>query len=407
MPASRTVLSWSCVGLLGALTGCSSDSDKGDESQAENPLRPTAAAGSAGDGSATASGAEPSGASTPSPAAPPSAASSPGRGAGSEGMDNVVGLANPAASGGPSGAAGPAPADPGIPAAPSEVCPPGPFPASPLPTGATVQEVCTGMTFSEGTVWFQDLGTLFFSDFQIRDAASNFNGRIMSYTPGGQCQEFIANTGTNGLVIAPDGNLLGARHSDQTLTLFNLMTKQATVFVADFGGASFNAPNDIVIRSDGNMYFTDADYMRGNRPAELPTQAYRRDPSGGLSVIDTATQPNGINLSPDEQLLYLSHLSGPNDVVVFDVDETGGLSNRRPFLNVGSDGMAMDCAGNLYITQAQAGVRIYDPNGNQLGTLPANGAANAAFGGPDRKTLYIGAQTRLYAVDLAIPGLPY
>jgi gluconolactonase len=322
-------------------------------------------------------------------------------------MDNVVGLANPTESGSPSGAAGPAPADAGIPSVASGACPAGPFPASPLPTGATPEEVCTGMTFSEGTVWFQNLGTLFFSDFQIRDAASNFNGRIMSYTPGGQCQEFLANSGTNGLVIAPDGNLLGARHSDQTLTLFNLMTKQATVFVADFGGAAFNSPNDIAIRSDGNLYFTDADYMRGNRPAELPTQTYRRDPSGLLSVIDTATQPNGINLSPDEKRLYLSHLGGPNDVVVFDVDDTGAVSNRRPFLNVGSDGMAMDCAGNLYITQAQTGVRVYDPNGNQLGTLAANGAANAAFGGPDRKTLYIGAQSRLYAVDLAIPGLPY
>jgi gluconolactonase len=263
------------------------------------------------------------------------------------------------------------------------------------------------MTFTEGAVWFDSLNTLFFSDFQIRDAASNFNGRILSYTPGGQCQEFIADSGTNGLVIGLDGNLLGARHREQNLTSFNLTTKQATVLVPDFGGAAFNSPNDIAVRSDGNLYFTDPNYMLGNRTSELPMQTYRRDPSGALSVIDTGGSPNGITLSPDESLLYLSHLGNPNNVLVFDVDASGAVANPRPFLaNVGSDGMAIDCAGNLYVT-FQGSVRVYDPSGAPLGTLAAPGAANVAFGGPERKTLYITATTTLFAVELDIPGLPY
>jgi gluconolactonase len=286
------------------------------------------------------------------------------------------------------------------------VCPPGPFAASPLPAGATAQTLCTGMTFTEGAVWFQERNTLFFSDFQIGNAAANFTGRIRSFTPGGQCQDFILGAGTNGLVIAPDGNLLGARHLDQTLTIFDLTTQQPTVFVADNGGLAFNSPNDIAVRSDGNLYFTDANYMLGNRTSEQPTRAYRRDPSGTLSVIDSGTNPNGIALSPDENRLYLSHLGGGgNNMLVFDVEASGAVADPQPFGNGSSDGMAIDCAGNVYATQG--GVRIFDPEGELLGTIAAPGAANVAFGGPERRTLFITAGASLLSVELQIPGLPY
>ncbi len=125
-----------------------------------------------------------------------------------------------------------------------------------------------------------------------------------------------------------------------------------------------------------------------------------------MTVIDEGANPNGISLSPDESRLYLAHLGGGrNDLVVFDVDASGALGEPEPFLNVGSDGMAVDCAGNLYITQG--GVRVYSPAGDLIGTLAAPGAANVAFGGPERRTLYITATANLLAVELAIPGLPY
>ena len=264
------------------------------------------------------------------------------------------------------------------------------------------------MTFTEGAVWFEELNTLFFSDFQLRDAASNFNGRILSYSPGGQCQEFIADSGTNGLVIGLDGNLLGARHRERNLTSFDLATKQAAVFVPDFDGDAFNSPNDIAVRSDGNLYFTDPAFLRGNRVEEQPQATYRRDPSGALSVIDEGTNTNGITLSPDESRLYVSRLGGGqnNSILVFDVDAAGALGDPETFVaGVGSDGMGIDCAGNLYITQG--GVRVYTPDGDLIDTIAAPGAANVAFGGPERRTLYITAGTQLLAVDLAIPGLPY
>jgi gluconolactonase len=333
-------------------------------------------------------------------------------GAGNSGLDMPQGDVNLAGAspggenaGGTAGDQGVEVVDAGDPPSLRGSCPAGPFAVSPLPAGATPVAVCTGLTFAEGPVWFQDTETLYLSDFSIGNAASNFNGRILSYTPGGACQEFIANAGTNGLAIAPDGNLLGCRHVDQTLTIFDRVTRQPTVLVADNAGAAFNSPNDVAVRSDGNLYFTDPNFLIANRTSEQPTRAYRRDPSGVLSVIDEGGNTNGITLSPDETRLYVSHLGGPNNVIVFDVDAAGAATNPQPFIGVGSDGMAIDCAGNLYITQG--GVRVYDPEGELIGTLAATGAANVAFGGPEQRTLYITATSTLFAVELAIPGLPY
>jgi gluconolactonase len=386
--------------LVAGLFSCS------DDPQDAGPSLSTAgAAGASGSGAGTAgSGGAPS---------TPSSNAGSGGSSGSGSME-VVDVSGPLDTSGNAGASNGASDPPGTsgpdagapPGDVASVCPPGPFAASPLPAGATPQAVCTGMTFTEGAVWLDDRQTLFFSDFAIGNAATNFDGPIMAYTPGGACEVFIPNAGTNGLAIAPDGNLLGARHSTQTLTLFDLDTKASSVFVADNAGLAFNSPNDIAVRSDGNIYFTDPNYMLGNRTSEQPTRAYRRDPAGALTVIDEGANPNGISLSPDESRLYLAHLGGGrNDVVVFDVDASGALGEPEPFLNVGSDGMAVDCAGNLYITQG--GVRVYSPAGDLIGTLAAPGAANVAFGGPERRTLYITATANLLAVELAIPGLPY
>jgi gluconolactonase len=331
--------------------------------------------------------------------------------AGNEGNPDLTGIVGQGGSNDPSssgnvagnGNAGAA-SDAGVPPVNQARCPAGPFAASPLPGGVAPQPqaLCGGMTFTEGAVWFAERNTLFFSDFQLNDPTA---GRIMSFTPGGQCQPFIANAGTNGLVIAPDGNLLGARHSDQTLTIFDLETQQPTVLVADNAGLAFNSPNDIAVRSDGNLYFTDPNFLLGNRASEQAVATYRRDPSGALSVIDTGAGPNGISLSPDESRLYLARFGGGGEVIAFDVDASGAVSNPQPLIGTGSDGMAVDCAGNLYLTNA--GVQIFSPEGDPIGTIDAPGAANVAFGGPDGQTLFITATTQLLAVELAIPGLPY
>lgn len=386
----------SCLSVLGLLA-CS---DESDADGAGGASLVTAGAG----GTATAA-AGAGGGSAGTAAAPQGGASSGG--SGSElGLGGDVSLEPSAGAGGGDGEGdGAATPDSGAPPVVSPVCPAGPFAANPLEGAAAPATVCDGMTFTEGPVWFAERNQLFFSDFQLGNAAANGNGLIWSFTPGGECEPFIENAGTNGLAIGPDGNLLGARHFDQTLTSFDLDTLEPTVFLADNDGLAFNSPNDIAVRSDGNLYFTDPDFLRGNRTEQQPTRAYRLDPGGALTAISEGGNTNGITLSPDESKLYLSTFGGGGSIVVFDVDASGALSNQQPFAPVGSDGMAVDCAGNLYITQG--GVQVFSPDGEQLGSINAPGAANVAFGGPDRRTLFITATNTLRAVELAIPGLPY
>jgi gluconolactonase len=323
------------------------------------------------------------------------------------GIDGEAGSSDGSGSGDDTSEPEPPPAgDAGAPPVASQRCPAGPFADSPFPGGVAPQPqpLCNGMTFTEGAVWFADRNTLFFSDFNLQNPLA---GRIMSFTPGGQCSEFIANSGTNGLVIGPDGNLLAARHSDQTITSFDLETQQPTVVVANNGGLAFNSPNDIAVRSDGNFYFTDPDFLIGNRMSQQPQATYWVDPSGALTVIDTTASPNGIALSPDENRLYLATFGGGGNVVVFDVAADGSVGDPQTLIaGTGSDGMVVDCAGNLYLTGGP-GVQIFSPEGQPIGTINAQGAANLAFGGPDQQTLFITATTQLLSVDLAIPGLPY
>ncbi len=388
------------------LSACANDSDESDAAgmSATGMLEPGASAGNGGSGAND----SPTAGSGGGTSAPPAS----GNGAtGSEGVDDDA----PLDTSGEQGSAGgdaeagtlpPPVADAGARPATGAICSPGPFPADPLAGAAAPQQACTGLTFTEGAVWFAERNTLFFSDIVFNNPAS---GRILSFTPGGACEVFIENAGTNGLVIAPDGNLLGARHSDRTLTVFDLSTLAPTVFVADNGGVPFISPNDIAVRSDGNLYFTDPDYGLGGAMAAQPPRAYRRDPGGALTVIDEQGNSNGITLSPDESRLYLSHLGSPqgDNVLVFDIDDSGAPVNPQPFIaNGGSDGMGMDCAGNLYITR-QNTVQVFAPDGTQVGTIPAPNAANVAFAGPERRTLFITAGTTLLTVELAIPGLPY
>jgi len=390
----------SCVSLL-ALGACSEDdSDPAETVGAITPGGGGAGTGNGAAGSSAAAGASGSGEATP---AEGGASSTSENDEGNPDPTGIVGQAGSDDGSGSEADEGSAP-DAGPPVVAAARCPAGPFAASPLPNGVAPQPqtLCGGMTFTEGAVWFAERNTLFFSDFQLNNPAV---GRIMSFTPGGQCQEFIADAGTNGLVIAPDGNLLGARHSDQTLTIFDLETQAPTVLVADNAGLAFNSPNDIAVRSDGNLYFTDPNFLIGNRQPEQPQATYRRDPSGALTVIDTSTGPNGISLSPDESRLYLAQFGGGGAILAFDVAADGSVGEPQQLIASGSDGMAVDCAGNLYLTSN--GVQIYSPEGEQIGTIAAPGAANVAFGGADRQTLFITATNSLLAVELAIPGLPY
>jgi gluconolactonase len=287
------------------------------------------------------------------------------------------------------------------------VCPAGPYAASPLPASPVVQTVCSGMKYTEGAVWLPDRGKLLFSNFDPVDSAHNFPGAIMAYTPGGACEPFIDDAGTNGLALVNSGELLGARQGTHSLARIDLATKVITSVVSGYMGTPFDSLNDVTPRKDGNIYFTDPAWL----PVAMPHALYRLDPKGALTALPFPDRhPNGITLSADEQQLFLS-LDTPNQIMVFDVAADGALSEPRQFAPDTSDGMVLDCAGNLYLTGAGS-VRVYSPQGTLLGTIVVPDVvlpdpSNVAFGGPERKTLYITGSSVLRAIELNIPGYPF
>ena len=288
-------------------------------------------------------------------------------------------------------------------------CPAGPFPT---PMGTNRQAVCTTFklnhNWNEGPVWIPSQAAFFFSNFQL-DATTNYDGDIIKYTPAtGMCELWLANVGTNGMGVAPDGNLLAAVNVTQSITEFDLVTKQPKVIVDNYMGKKFNAPNDLIVHTNGTIYFTDPDYQRGNRPQQLPLAAYRIDPKGVLSIIEMGDEPNGITLSPDERHLYID-LDKAGGLGVFDLDADGVPTGAaRPFAGV-TDGVAMDCAGDLYLS-ADGG--IVSPAGLPLGTLPGGGGTHPTFGGVDGKTLFIvgdgsvlAQATTIATVQMNLPGI--
>jgi gluconolactonase len=213
---------------------------------------------------------------------------------------------------------------------------------------------------------------------------------------------------SNGLALDPDGELLACSHDLQDLTRVDPDDGTRTPLALRYRSRRFNSPNDLTVRSDGTIYFTDPDWQLGPRVSETGTTGvYRVDPSGVVWLVDDQLQqPNGIALSPDERTLYVG--SAGDDVFAYPVAVDGSVGERDVFASPGaSDGMAVDCAGDLYVTSGSA-VHVFAPDGNPLGQIAVAGEpSNAAFGGADRRTLYITAGDALYAIQLAIAGLPY
>jgi gluconolactonase len=172
-----------------------------------------------------------------------------------------------------------------------------------------------------------------------------------------------------------------------------------------------SSPNDVVVKRDGTIWFTDPiyGYLQGFRPQPaLGDRVYRYDPrSNRLSVVaDYFDKPNGIAFSPDERVLYVSDNGEPHELLGFDVAVDGRLSNRRQ-LAVSTpehpDGLKTDAEGRIYASYA-GGVRVFDPSGDLIGEIELPGAVNFTFGGPEKDTLYITADTAIWAAVLNLKG---
>ncbi|WP_437591624.1 SMP-30/gluconolactonase/LRE family protein [Sorangium sp. So ce1000] len=340
-----------------------------------------------------------------------SAGAGAGAGAGGAEAGSGSGGAGGSGGGGASAGAGEGGAGAGGGADVSAICPGGPYAADPLPANGLAQLVKGGFTYIEGPVWVAELGALLFSEIQTQAAnPPPLNGppaTILRLTPQGATEVFLKDSGTNGLGLHPDGNLIACTHDTRSISVFDLHTKARRAVAESYMGKRFSSPNDVVARSDGNIYFSDPAFQLTGRP-ELPTAAYRVSPSGEVSLIGTLESPNGVALSPDERTLYVGEFN-PGRIRRYPLGADGAPGNSSDFASnlPKADGMGVDCAGNLYIGWRD-GVEVIAPSGARLGTITGvSTVSNVAFGGADRKTLYITAEGSLYAMEMNIPGYPY
>lgn len=259
------------------------------------------------------------------------------------------------------------------------------------------REVMSSIQFSEGPVWIAE-GYLLFSDIPAN--------KILRWDEAGGLTIWRDDSGnSNGLALDREGRLISCEHGNRRVA----RTEQdgtMTVIAETIGGNRFNSPNDVAVRSDGMLFFTDPNYGLSGRPAELSEEAVYRVVPGEepIKVADGFSKPNGIAFSPDESLLYIADTSRAH-VRVFTVNADGSLSGDRVFAEMGNpDGMKVDVEGNLYVT-ASTGVPVYNPQGDLIETIVVpQQPANCGFGDADFKTLYITARTALYKVRTRFTG---
>lgn len=304
------------------------------------------------------------------------------------------------------------------PGAPPGVCEAGVPAEPPLPgTELSATRVQGGFSFLEGPVWIADPGYLLVSDLGAATGAQQVQpSTIRRLAPPAPSETFVVASGSNGLALSPDGQqIVAATHDNRAVSAFRLSDTARTVVAANFQGRAFNSPNDVTVRADGVVYFTDPNFQRGRRSDEMRgrTGVFRVVNGQVALVDDTVRQPNGIALSPDGRTLYVGAY-GENRIYAYAVQPDGSTGGRTVFATIDSpDGVTVDCAGNVYwVSHNEGRVYVFAPGGAVLGTISAGPeATNAAFGGPDRRTLYITAgRTGDYGIStirLGVPGYPY
>ena len=262
-----------------------------------------------------------------------------------------------------------------------------------------VRRLATDMKFTEGPVWLADKGILVFSDIP--------NSMLMQWSNEDGLKEFRKSENSNGNLLDLQGRLLSCQHSGRNIVRAE-KTGKVTVLVDKFEGKKLNSPNDLVVKSDGTIWFTDPSYGLGGVPGELEGQwVYRFDPkSKAIKVVSKKfDMPNGIVFSSNEKRLYVAGTGKFGKILAFDVIEDGtALSDPVFEIEARSDGMTIDEKGNLYTTTGK-GVQVFTPDGKEIGVIKVDEKpANVCFGGKDFKTLFITAQKSLYSVEMNVAG---
>jgi gluconolactonase len=283
---------------------------------------------------------------------------------------------------------------------------------------AAIERIATGFRWAEGPVYFRDGGYLLWSDIP--------NNRMMRWLEeDGHVSVFRAPSHySNGNTRDREGRLVTCEHDTRRVTRTE-HDGRITVLIDNYRGKKLNAPNDVVVASDGAIWFTDPGYgidgeYEGHfAEREVPACVYRLDPGSGeaVPVADDFVRPNGLAFSPDERLLYvvdsgITH-GGPAHIRVFDVSG-GKLAKGRVFAEGFApgftDGMRTDVRGNVWCSMgwadpAEDGVRCYAPDGELIGKLHLpESCANVCFGGRKRNRLFMAASTSIYALYLDVQG---
>ncbi len=276
---------------------------------------------------------------------------------------------------------------------------------------APVKQLATGFDWVEGPVWFGDAGCLLFSDIP--------NNRIMRWTPGiGVSIYREPSNFANGHTRDRLGRLVSCEHGTRRVTRTEY-DGSITVLADAFEGKRLNSPNDVVVKSDGSVWFTDphygimTDYEGFRAEQELPCHVYRIGTDGGISVVaDDFNCPNGLAFSPDERRLYIADTGrifgdDPTHIRVFDV-EGDALAGGEVFHSISpgvADGFRCDTDGNVW-SSAGDGVHCIAPDGTLLGKLLVPElVSNVCFGGRNKHQLFITGTTSVYAVSLNRSGV--
>ena len=268
--------------------------------------------------------------------------------------------------------------------------------------GAKLREISTEFEFTEGPI-ADKAGNVYFTDQP--------NDQIMIYTTDGELKTFMKPAGrANGLYFDNDWNLLACADENSELWKIDIKTKQHEVLAHKYNGVRLNSTNDLWVRPDGNLYFSDPFYKRSWWEHDKPTQdgehVYYLDVKSGklTRVTDDLAQPNGLIGTPDGKILYVSDIRS-GKIYKYDIQKDGTLANKQLFCNMGSDGMTIDCCGNVYLSNGN-GIVVFDPAGKQIENIktPASWTANVTFGGKDRKTLFITAQKGIYTIQMNVCG---
>jgi gluconolactonase len=259
----------------------------------------------------------------------------------------------------------------------------------------------------EGPVWIKD--ALYFSDFTF---GPGFPSRIRKLDAAGKVSTLIEDSGSNGLAVDNDGNILAATHKYKSVSRYTLDGKRSDV-VGKYQGNVFNSPNDMAMTKDGTLYFSDPDFQREAAPGgQDKTRVYRVAKDGGVTVVDdTLKNPNGVSLSPKGDVLYVNGMVGDHGVLrAYKIVDGKPQKGSDLVAKLGiPDGMAVDCHGNIYVTEhTDQRLRVFTPAGKQIATIKVDAnVTNAAFGGADGKTLYITGAGALWQLPLDVTGSPY